>query len=123
MKIMAQRKRQTIISDVKISKKIEDMHNALVGFWKSDDWDVRKCPEPSAIEYAKTPSIRNRWIRFGQIKNVWLKTELKYFYYKNIVNGRWRAVTVWKRKGTAINHLIKDRKSTRMNTNHVAISY
>lgn len=104
---MAQRKRQTIISDVKISKKIEDMHNALVGFWKSDDWDVRKCPEPSAIEYAKTPSIRNRWIRFGQIKNVWLKTELKYFYYKNIVNGRWRAVTVWKRKGTAINHLIK----------------
>src|SRR5690625_4149053 len=107
MKIMAQRKRQTIISDVKISKKIEDMHNALVGFWKSDDWDVRKCPEPSAIEYAKTPSIRNRWIRFGQIKNVWLKTELKYFYYKNIVNGRWRAVTIFRTKGTAINHLIK----------------
>lgn len=97
----------SLMNDVQISKKIEEMNSALVGFWGNDSWDVRECPEPSAQKYAEAPSIRNRWIRFGQVENIWLRTELKFFYYTNIINGTWKASTVWKRKGTAINRVIQ----------------
>lgn len=104
---MSLSKSRSLLNDVQISKKIEEMNIALVGYWESDSWDARECPEPSAIEYTKTPSLRNRWIRFGQVENIWLRTELKYFYYVNITNGRWKVGTVWKRKGTAINRMLQ----------------
>lgn len=103
---MSEKDQLLILDKIQISRKIERMYDSLVGFWGKDDWDARECPEPSAIEYAKTPSLRNRWIRFGQIDNVWIRTELKYFYYSNIRNGNWNARTVWKTKGTAINQMI-----------------
>lgn len=104
---MSLSKSRSLLNDVQISKKIEEMNNALVGYWENDSWDARECPEPSAIEYTKAPSLKNRWIRFGQVENIWLRTELKYFYYVNITNGRWKVGTVWKRKGTAINRMLQ----------------
>ena len=55
-----------IISPVLISKKIADMNNFLVDFWGDDRWDIRKCPHPLAIEIAKRPSLRNRWVNFDR---------------------------------------------------------
>src|SRR5699024_6425289 len=97
----------SLINEVQISKKIEEMNRVLVGFWGNDSWDVRECPDPSAKEYAKASSIRNRWIRIGQDKNMWKRSEVKYYYYTNIVNGTWKARTGWKRKGTAINRMLQ----------------
>ncbi|WP_088033234.1 tyrosine-type recombinase/integrase [Evansella clarkii] len=99
-------KKRKIISQSEISKKIVTMNGELQGFWANDRWDIRKCPEPSAIELAKSPTLRNRWVNFDRVKNLWLRTELKYFYYSHITKGIWTAKTVWIRKGTVISRMI-----------------
>lgn len=98
--------KRKIISPVAISKKIEEMNNQLVGYWSDDRWDIRKCPHPSAVELAKSPTLRNRWVNFDRVRNIWLRTELKYFYHYHLTNGIWNAKTVWIRKGTAINRIL-----------------
>ncbi|EHT58112.1 transposase B domain protein [Staphylococcus aureus subsp. aureus CIG1233] len=55
------------------------MNEEMQGFWANNSWDIRKCPHPSAIELSKNPALRNRWVRFERVKNLWLRTELKYF--------------------------------------------
>jgi|SRR5690625_248 len=95
-----------LVNGVTISKKIEEMNRTLTGYWADDDWDIRLCPHPSAIELCKSPSLKNRWVRFGRVKNIWLRTELKYFFYKHIIDGIWNAKTVWIRKGTVINRML-----------------
>jgi hypothetical protein len=86
--------KRKIITQSEISKKIAIMNEELQGFWANDRWDVRECPEPSAIELAKSPSLKNRWVNFDRVQNLWLRTELKYFYYYHIINGIWKAKTV-----------------------------
>lgn len=95
-----------ILSEVAISNKIAEMNNELQGFWESDKWDIRICPHPSAIKLSQNPSLRNRWVNFDRVKNLWLRTELKYFYYYHMINGIWNAKTVWIRKGTVINRIL-----------------
>jgi hypothetical protein len=95
------------LSNVAISKKIAEMKAEMDGFWAHDRWDVRKCPHPSAIEFAKKPALKNRWVNFEQISNPWLRTELKYFFYYHLLNDLWQAVTVWRVKGTAISKIVK----------------
>ena len=55
------------------------MSSQLVGYWSEDRWDIRKCPHPSAIDLSKNPSLKNRWVNFESVENIWLRTELKYF--------------------------------------------
>ncbi|MDP7990394.1 tyrosine-type recombinase/integrase [Bacillus sp. MHSD_36] len=98
--------KRKIISQSEISKKIAAMNEELQGFWANDRWDIRECPEPSAIELCKNPSLRNRWVRFDRVENLWLRTELKYFYYYHLTNKVWNAKTVWIRKGTVINRML-----------------
>ncbi|HDR3436016.1 TPA: transposase [Bacillus thuringiensis] len=95
-----------IVSSSEISKKIAEMNNELQGFWAKDKWDIHQCPEPSAIELAKSPKLRNRYVHFDRVQNLWLKTELKYFYYYHIIQGIWGAKTVWIRKGTVISKML-----------------
>lgn len=99
-------KKRRIISSEKISKKIDQMNKDMNGYWFEDRWDIRKCPHPSAIELCKNPSLRNRWVRFDRVENIWLRTELKYFFYYHMNNNIWNAKTVWIRKGTVINKLL-----------------
>lgn len=73
--------KRKIISQSEISKKIAVMNEEMQGFWANNSWDIRKCPHPSAIELSKNPALRNRWVRFERVKNLWLRTELKYFYF------------------------------------------
>lgn len=94
-----------IVSSIEINRKIAAMQESLVGYWADDRWDIRTCPLESAQEL-KDIVLRNRWINFSTIKNPWLKTELKFFYYFNLINEKWKAKTVWIRKGTVINSLI-----------------
>lgn len=94
-----------IIPSTEINRKIEAMNEALQGYWADDRWDVRKCPLKSA-DAIKDKPLRNRWINFDYIENPWLRTELKFFYYFNMVNNVWKPKTVWIRKGTVINNLI-----------------
>ena len=82
------------------------MSEELKGFWKDDRWDIRKCPHPSAMEIAKRKAVRIRWVNFQDIENIWLKIELKYFFY-HIKNEIWSAQTVWIRKGTVIGRMLK----------------
>ena len=56
------------------------MSSQLVGYWSEDRWDIRKCPHPSAIDLSKNPSLKNRWVNFESVENIWLRTELKYFF-------------------------------------------
>ncbi|CAK6476445.1 tyrosine-type recombinase/integrase [Bacillus sp. EB93] len=95
-----------LISSTSINKKIAEMNSSLQGFWASDSWDIRLCPHPSAIELCKNPTLRNRWVRFGKVENIWLRTELKYFFYVHLINGTWNAKAVWIRKGTVINRML-----------------
>lgn len=60
------------------------MSEELKGFWKDDRWDIRKCPHPSAMEIAKRKAVRIRWVNFQDIENIWLKIELKYFFFYHI---------------------------------------
>ncbi|WP_052998216.1 site-specific integrase [Staphylococcus aureus] len=98
--------KRKIISQSEISKKIAVMNEEMQGFWANNSWDIRKCPHPSAIELSKNPALRNRWVRFERVKNLWLRTELKYFYFYHLNNGIWNAKTVWIRKGTVINKML-----------------
>lgn len=98
--------KRRILDHVAISKKIAEMKAELQGFWSDERWDIRKCPHPSAIELSKNPSLRNRWVNFDKVNNIWLRTELKYFFYYHLVNGVWNAKTVWIRKGTVINRMM-----------------
>ncbi|MBY0222527.1 tyrosine-type recombinase/integrase [Sporosarcina aquimarina] len=98
--------KRKIINQNEISKKIASMKEELQGFWADDNWDIRICPHPSAIELSKNPSLRNRWVRFERVENLWLRTELKYFYFYHLNNGIWNAKTVWIRKGTVINRML-----------------
>lgn len=95
-----------LVTKTEINKKIADMTGVLQGFWAADRWDIRICPHPSAIELSKNPSLRNRWVNFDRVENIWLKTELKYFYYVLLNNGTWSAKTVWIRKGTVISRML-----------------
>lgn len=95
-----------ILSSTAISKKIAKMNSELQGFWLDDRWDIRKCPHPSAIELSKNPALKNRWVNFDRVKNIWLRTELKYFFYYHLTSGIWNAKTVWIRKGTVINRML-----------------
>lgn len=95
-----------LVSDVEVSRKIQTMVEDLQGYWAEDRWDVKLCPLKSADEL-KDKSLSNRWISFVNIKNPWLKTELKFFYYFNMINKIWKPKTVWIRKGTVINKLIE----------------
>ena len=95
-----------LVTNTEINKKIADMTSVLQGFWAADRWDIRICPHPSAIELSKNPSLRNRWVNFDKVENIWLKTELKYFYYVLLNNGTWSAKTVWIRKGTVISRML-----------------
>ncbi|WP_423231399.1 tyrosine-type recombinase/integrase [Bacillus cereus] len=83
------------------------MSEELKGFWKDDRWDIRKCPHPSAMEIAKRKAVRIRWVNFQDIENIWLKIELKYFFFYHIKNEIWSAQTVWIRKGTVIGRMLK----------------
>lgn len=96
-----------LITSTEISKKITEMNTALQGFWAADRWDIRVCPHPSAIELCKNPALRNRWVNFDKVENVWLRTELKYFYYVHLNNGTWNAKAVWIRKGTVISRMLR----------------
>ncbi|PDY79738.1 transposase [Bacillus cereus] len=98
--------RRRIVSGSEISKKIAEMNNELQGFWAKDKWDIHQCPEPSAIEFAKSPKLRNRYVHFDRVQNLWIRTELKYFYYYHMKNGIWGAKTVWLRKGTVISKML-----------------
>jgi integrase len=95
-----------ILNPIAISKRIAEMNNKLEGYWSADRWDIRKCPHPSAIELSKNPSLRNRWVNFDRVENIWLRIELKYFFYYHLINGIWNAKTVWVRKGTVINRML-----------------
>ncbi|EKP3956016.1 transposase, partial [Listeria monocytogenes] len=95
-----------LIASTEINKKIANMTSVLKGYWAADRWDIRICPHPSAIELSKNPSLRNRWVNFDKVENVWLKTELKYFYYLHLNNGAWNAKSVWIRKGTVISRMM-----------------
>lgn len=95
-----------IISSVAISKKIAEMSSQLVGYWSEDRWDIRKCPNPSAIDLAKNPSLKNRWVNFESVENIWLRTELKYFFYYHLISEIWSAKTFWIRKGTVVNRML-----------------
>jgi integrase len=94
-----------LISNVEIDKKIQTMSDALQGYWAEDRWDIKLCPLKSADDL-RNITVRNRWINFTNIKNPWLKIELKYFYYFNLISEIWKPKTVWIRKGTVINSLI-----------------
>lgn len=95
-----------IISPLAITKRLEEMNSKLVDYWADDRWDIRKCPHPSAIELSKNPSLRNRWVNFDRVQNIWLRTELKYFFWYHLTTGKWNAKTVWIRKGTVINRML-----------------
>ncbi|HHQ0073805.1 TPA: site-specific integrase, partial [Listeria monocytogenes] len=95
-----------LVTSTEINKKISDMTSVLQGFWAADRWDIRICPHPSAIELSKNPSLKNRWVNFDKVENIWLKTELKYFYYVHLNNGTWNAKSVWIRKGTVISRML-----------------
>ena len=95
-----------LVTSTEINKKIADMTSVLQGFWAADRWDIRICPHPSAIELSKNPSLKNRWVNFDKVENIWLKTELKYFYYVHLNNGTWNAKSVWIRKGTVISRML-----------------
>ncbi|QEZ70874.1 FMN-binding protein (plasmid) [Paraclostridium bifermentans] len=82
------------------------MKNSLTGYWNEDRWDLRECPLESSNELKQAKHLKNRWINFGNIKNTWIKTELKFFYYYKLINDEWKPGTVWIRKGTVINNLI-----------------
>ena len=58
------------------------------------------------MEIAKRKAVRIRWVNFQDIENIWLKIELKYFFY-HIKNEIWSAQTVWIRKGTVIGRMLK----------------
>lgn len=77
---MSDFRERKLINSVEISKKISEMNDVLQGFWSNDTWDVRECSLPTAIELCKYPRLRNRYVHFTRIKNVWVKTELKYFF-------------------------------------------
>lgn len=95
-----------LISSVEISSKIKAMEETLQDYWADDRWDIKLCPLKSADEL-RNKVLRNRWISFINIKNPLLKTELKFFYYFNMINEIWKPKTVWIRKGTVINNLIE----------------
>ncbi|WHY31913.1 tyrosine-type recombinase/integrase [Bacillus wiedmannii] len=82
------------------------MSSQLVGYWSEDRWDIRKCPHPSAIDLAKNPSLKNRWVNFEMVGNIWLRTELKYFFYYHLISEIWSAKTFWIRKGTVVNRML-----------------
>lgn len=100
-------KKQKILESSIIHRKIVEMSEELKGFWKDDRWDIRKCPHPSAMEIAKRKAVRIRWVNFQDIENIWLKIELKYFFFYHIKNEIWSAQTVWIRKGTVIGRMLK----------------
>ncbi|WP_375292991.1 tyrosine-type recombinase/integrase [Clostridium estertheticum] len=95
-----------MISSLAINKKIQTMQEALQGYWADDRWDIKLCPLKSADEL-RNKVLSNRWINFNVIKNPWIKVELKFFYYINMMNEIWKPKTVWIRKGTVINSLIE----------------
>lgn len=103
---MTMNTKRKIISSVAIGKKIAEMNSKLEGYWADDRWDIRKCPLPSAIELSKSSSLRNRWVNFDRVENLWLRTELKFFFYYHMTNEVWNAKTVWIRKGTVINKML-----------------
>ncbi|OKL38238.1 tyrosine-type recombinase/integrase [Domibacillus mangrovi] len=106
MKLPSVATNRKLITSTAISEKIADMNSVLKGFWAADRWDIRLCPHPSAVELSKNPSLRNRWVNFDKVENIWLRTELKYFYYVHLNNGTWNAKSVWIRKGTVISRML-----------------
>lgn len=106
MKLPSIATNRKLITSTAISEKIADMNSVLKGFWAADRWDIRICPHPSAVELCKNPRLRNRWVNFDKVENIWLRTELKYFYFVNLNNGTWNAKAVWIRKGTVISRML-----------------
>lgn len=106
MKLPSVATNRKLITSTAISEKIADMNSVLKGFWAADRWDIRICPHPSAVELSKNPTLRNRWVNFDKVENIWLRTELKYFYYVHLNNGTWNAKSVWIRKGTVISRML-----------------
>ncbi|KAA6466185.1 MULTISPECIES: tyrosine-type recombinase/integrase [Bacillus cereus group] len=106
MKLPSVATNRKLVTSTEISKRISEMNSALQGFWSADKWDIRSCPQSSAIELSENSQLRNRWINFDKVKNVWLRTELKYFYYIHLNNGTWNAQAVWIRKGTVLNKML-----------------
>ncbi|WP_209000389.1 tyrosine-type recombinase/integrase [Paraclostridium bifermentans] len=96
----------SLLPIIQRNKKVEEMKNSLTGYWNEDRWDLRECPLESSNELKQAKHLKNRWINFGNIKNTWIKTELKFFYYYKLINDEWKPGTVWIRKGTVINNLI-----------------
>lgn len=82
------------------------MNEEMQGFWVNNSWDIRKCLYFFVIELSKNFVLRNCWVCFECVKNLWLRIELKYFYFYYLNNGIWNVKIVWIRKGIVINKML-----------------
>lgn len=72
-------------------KHIEIMENTLVGYWRSDCWDVLQCPV-----LTKKWTRNNRYLKFDFISNIHIKREIKYYIAKRLTERSYSVDSAWR---------------------------